>query len=158
MLKEFYTDLEKAKAAEEIARNVLSTLAPDYNFVDVSYETKCYYKGDIKAIAPNGQEFFIEVKDDSRIADTRNILCEEEVYYKDANYFGKGNMQSDYDIYCIVSKSENRLYILDFNKLKTIYKKGEFKIIPHAQQNTHCYLLPLYIADKYGALMHKINY
>ena len=158
MKNEFYRDLEKAAEAEEIARETLAALAPDYNFINVTHETQYYYKGDIKAIAPDGKEIFIEVKDDSRIADTRNILCEEEVYFKNCDYFSKGNMQSDYDIYCIVSKSEKRLYVLDFNKLKEIYKKGEYKIIPHANTNTHCYLLPLYIADKYGALMHKINY
>ena len=159
MLKEFYADLAAAKPAEELVRNTLSTLAPGYKFEDVSYETKCYYKGDIKAIAPDGTEIYLEVKDDSRIAETRNILCEEEVYFKDENYFHEGNMQSNYDYFCIVSKSEQRIYILDFRKLKELYKdKGEFKIIPHANQDTFCYLLPLHIAKKYGALIHTINY
>ena len=159
MLKDFYADLEAAKPAEELARNVLASLAPGYEFKDVSYETQCYYKGDIKATAPDGQEFYIDVKNDSRIAETRNILCEEEVYYKDSNYFGKGNMQSDYDYLCIVSESEQRLYIVDFRKLKEIYKeKGKYKIIKHYDQDTFCYLVPLHVANKYGALIHKINY
>ena len=159
MLKEFYADLEAAKPAEELVRKTLANLAPGYKFEDVSYETQCYYKGDIKAIAPDGTEIYLEVKDDSRIAETRNILCEEEVYFKWENYFAPGNMQSDYDYLCIVSKSEHRIYVLDFPKLKEIYKiKGDFKIIPHANQNTHCYLVPLFKARNSGALLHTINY
>lgn len=47
--------------------------------------------------------YFIEVKDDSRIADTGRVLCEERVCYKDGDYFQKGFMYSDYDIFCVVS-------------------------------------------------------
>jgi hypothetical protein len=42
------------------------------------------------------------------------VLCEEEIFYKDGGYFGKGNMKSNYDIYCIVSQSERKIYVIDF--------------------------------------------
>ena len=61
------------------------------------------------------------MKDDSRIADTQNILCEDAVYYKESGRYVKGNMYSDYDIYAVVSKKEKVIYFFDFAKLKEIY-------------------------------------
>jgi hypothetical protein len=62
------------------------------------------------------------------------------------------------DIYCIVSQPERKLYILDYKRLREIYKKGEFKVIPHTQQTTYCYLLELCRAKQWGALINTINY
>jgi hypothetical protein len=73
-----------------------------YKVFDVADQPQYYHKGDLRIILPTGERF-VEVKDDSRIADTQNILCEEEVFYKDINEFVKGNMYSDYDIYAVVS-------------------------------------------------------
>lgn len=125
--------MNNAKEAERIVLDTLFSYAPNYRFEDVSNDPDCYYKGDIKAISPEGQEFFIEVKDDSRIGETGNILCEEEVYYKASGYSGSGNMNGKSDIYVVVSKSERRMYVIDFKVLKQIYRKGEFKVIDHAQ-------------------------
>lgn len=159
MVKDFYADLEAAKTAEQLVRNVLANLAPGYKFEDVSDVREYYHKGDIKVTTPEGEEIFLDVKDDKRIADTRNVLCEEEVYFKWENYFAPGNMQSDYDYLCIASQSEQQIYILDFRKLKEIYKiKGDFKIIKHADQDTFCYLVPLFKAKKNGALLHTVKY
>ena len=47
--------------------------------------------------------YFIEVKDDSRIADTGNVLCEERVFFREGNYYQKGFMYNDYEIFCVVS-------------------------------------------------------
>ena len=105
--EQFIEDLNKAKPAENLVRETLSRLTSEYQFVDVSNDSDCFRKGDIKAIAADNREIYIEVKNDSRIADTKRILCEDEVYYKHTGYCGKGNMHSDYDIYCIVSESEN---------------------------------------------------
>jgi hypothetical protein len=99
------------------------------------------------------------VKDDSRIADTQNILCEEEVYYKENGRFVKGNMYSDYDIYAVVSKKENTIYFFDFSKLKEIYKRfGTYKRINHPEQYSECYLLEMCRAKYFKALIAKIKY
>lgn len=159
MIKEFWSDLSKAKYSEQLVREVLSSLTDEYEFQDVSNQREYFYKGDIRAVSKtNGSFFMLEVKDDSRIAETRNVLCEEEVYYKESNYFGKGNMQSDYDIYCVVSQAEQKIYIIDFSILKKIYKQGEFKIIKHFAQDTYCYLLPLGVIKKNGGLIKVIEY
>jgi len=159
MLKDFHSDLANAKIAEKIVRDTLASLTTDYTFEDVSDDPQFYYKGDIRAVGDN-KELYIEVKDDSRIADTGNILCEEEVYYKDDDRFAKGNMYCDSDYYCVVSQQERKIYVLDFKILKTIYRKysEDFKIIKHSEQDTYAYLLPICRAKQFGALLYKLNY
>ena len=63
----------------------------------------------------NNKVYFIEVKNDSRIADTGNVLCEEEVYYKKNDYYGKGNMYSNADVFAIVSKQNQKIYFINSN-------------------------------------------
>lgn len=40
-------------------------------------------------------------------------------------------MSGDSDYYAVVSMEEQKIYILDFKKLQSIYRKGEYKIINH---------------------------
>lgn len=157
--EEFKKDLANAKSAERLVRQVFSSLTTEYSFEDVSEIPTCYSLGDIKATnKTTGKEIYIEVKDDSRIADTYNILCEDEVYYKDSDYYAKGNMHSNYDIYCVVSQQARKIYVLDFSVLRKIYKKGDFKVIRHPRQESECYLLPLCYASRDGALITTVNY
>lgn len=158
MLNNFYKDLEDAKAAELFIRDELARRTNDYDFFAIGDIKEYRYKGDIKAVDKNGNEIFIEVKNDSRFADTWSILCEEECYLKEDDRFIKGNMYCDSDIYCVLSERERIIYVFDFKILKNIYKMGEYKIIQHSQQNTHCYLLELCRAKQFGALITKIKY
>lgn len=158
MLNNFYSDLAQAKEAEDIVLNTFSAMTDKYTFNPVSDNPAYYYKGDIIAISEDGREIGIEVKDDSRIADTSNVLCEEEVYYKYNDYYGKGNMQSNYDIYCVVSRKEQKIYVIDFNILRANYKKGEFCEVRHPQQITYCYLLNLGTIKRLGGLIATIHY
>ena len=103
MLYNFFQDLAAAKPAEQLVLNTLSSLATGWRFDDVSNIKEYRYKGDIRATSNSGQEYFLEVKNDSRIAETGNILCEYKNFIKDGAYYIKGNMLSDYDFYCIVS-------------------------------------------------------
>ena len=158
MVRDFYNDLEKAHFAENLLQKVFSSLSCKYNFKNVSEERNYFYKGDILAIDSNGREVGIEVKDDSRIAETRNILCEDKVWYNESGSFGKGNMQSDYDIYCVVSQVENKIYVIDFKRLQKYYKCGTYKEIPHADQTTCCYLCSLGEVKDWGALIAVVDY
>ena len=131
MLVNFKTDLVRGHRAEQIVKDVFTALTNDYTFEDVSNTPSCYHKGDILATAANGKQTYIEVKNDSRIAETKNVLCEEEVYMYDGDYYNKGSMYSDYEIYCVVSEPEHKIYVFDFKILKEHYKSGEFKRIKH---------------------------
>lgn len=155
MLEQFNKDLAIGKRAEDIVLHTFAALSDDYAFEDVSGEKEFYYRGDIRATDKFGREIFIEVKNDSRIHTTGNILCEEEVYYKShGGYYGKGNMSANYDIYCVVSEKGRKIYVLDFDILKENYTKGEFKVIEHPSQTTYCYLLDIDLI----AAMGRINY
>lgn len=160
MVKNFNEDLAAAKEAERLVEMYFRIMGSDkYEFRNVSEDADYYYIGDLLAFDADGRRLGIEVKDDSRIAETGNVLCEESVYYIHGDYEGKGNMQSKYDIYCIVSKSEKKIYIIDFKKLKKIYKAfGILKEIPHEDQITYCYLVPLWVIKQQGAFIAEIDY
>lgn len=158
MLEQFFADLEAAKPAEQLVLNTLSSLATDWRFDDVSDLVEFRYKGDIKATSDNGQIYYLEVKNDSRIADTKNILCEYANYIKDKSKFIKGNMKANYDYYCIVSEQQRKIYIIDFSILQAHYTEGKHKIIYHYDQDTYCYLLPLERLESLGGLLYTIDY
>lgn len=159
MLRDFIKDLNKAKQGEHIVYSVLSSLYPNYSWEDVSDIREYRYRGDIRATdKATGQKFYFEVKDDSRIAETANILCEEENYLKETDRYIDGGMRADNDYYCVLSQKERKIYIFDFKILQQIYKQGSFKDIEHADQITYCYLLPIGTAKKAGALKKVINY
>lgn len=158
MLKDFEKDLAEGKEAELITLGILADLTTQYNFTWVGDLRECRYKGDILATAANGTQYYIEVKNDKDIATTGNILCEDENYIKEDGRFIKGNMWNDTDYFAILSQADRKLYILDYKVLQSIYRKGEFKVIPHTQQDTYCYLLDLARAKQWGALLHIINY
>lgn len=158
MVSNFFTDLDNAKDAERIVREKLQELMPWYTFEDVSGERQYYHKGDIRAIdKESGDIIYIEVKDDGRIASTRNVLCEEMVFFNSSG-FVNGNMYSDYELYSIVSQEERKIYILDFDIMKKHYKSGYYKIIPHREQTTYCYLMPLAQLKALGAMIAEIDY
>ena len=82
MTSDFFSDLTSAKGAEQKVLETLSSLTNDYEFIDVSNKQEYWHKGDILAInKATGARTFIEVKDDSRIAETHNILCEERIFF-----------------------------------------------------------------------------
>ena len=157
MLKEFWGDLAKAQVVEKQVLNTLSSLGTKYKFELVSDQPQYYHKGDIKAIAPDGKEIFIDVKNDSRIHDTRNVLCEEENFFKEGGYYSKGNMYSSYDILAVVSQEEQKIYFIDFPLLKTFYNKTPLEYKEHREQISFFYLCPLGTIKRKGAYLGEIG-
>lgn len=158
-MSQFQSDLQKGKRAERLVKEVFSSFAPRYDFIDVSDDSSYYDIGDILAICKeDGSIISIEVKNDEKIHKSYNILCEEEIFDKRVDEFVKGNMSSTGDIYCVVSEPARRIYVFDFAVLRQIYKKGEFTVLHHATQDTYCYLLPTGIAKRYNALIKDIEY
>lgn len=158
MLVNFKTDLVKGHRAEQVVKDVFTSLTDKYTFQDVSNNPSYYHKGDLLATAADGRQIMIEVKNDEVIYKTGNVLCEEEVYYKDADYFKDGYMYSDYEIYCVVSEPERKIYVIDFKVLKSIYRKGEEKIINHYAQYSDVYLVPIGFIKQNGGLIDVIEY
>lgn len=69
------------------------------------------------------EAYYIEVKNDSRIGKSENVLCEERVYIKDTDYYEPGNMSGECDIYCVVAEDTREIYFIDFKVMKEIYKR-----------------------------------
>lgn len=159
MLSSFKRDLEAARDAEILTLQLLAGATDKYSFEWVGDNPAYYNKGDIKAIdKESGKEIFIEVKDDSRIADTHNILCEEEVEFFDCDYCKKGNMYNAFNIYVVVSKQAREIYVIDGEALKANYKQGIKRYIPHREQASTVYLLPLSKIKAAGGLHATIHY
>lgn len=158
MLDNFEKDLTTGRRGEDIVLKVFSSLDSERTYERVADNPLYYYKGDIKVTDKSGNVRYIEVKNDSVIHNTGNILCEEEVYYKRYDYYGKGNMSSDYDIYAVVSEQRREIYVFNFERLKQIYRKGIYKEIEHKQQITYCFLLDINEIDRLGGLIAVVNY
>lgn len=158
MVSNFWSDLAQARSAEDLVREVFASLTDEYTFIDVGSDRQYFKKGDIKAVDKNGKEIMIEVKNDSRIAETHNLLCEEENYYHATGEWIKGNFYSDYEIYCVVSQQERKIYVMDFSILKANYKKGNFKQIKHWEQTCYVYLNPLANVRSWGAMIAEVDF
>lgn len=157
MLDEFWQDLNDARQAEQLVLETLKSLTDQYQFVDVSRDEDCFRKGDIKVIDKEGNELYIDVKDDGTIGRTQNVLCEVFVEYRDGDA-AYGDMYKDYDYLAIVSQDTRKIYIIDFKILKQFYKRGEYKEIKHPYSTTICYLCGLWQIRKWGALISTIDF
>jgi hypothetical protein len=164
MASNFKKDLAKAKIGERTVLEVLRNTTDEWYFSDVSDDASCYYKGDIEAWDIIQGSFFIDVKMDSRIADTGNVLCEHKVYSYNKNEYLKGNMQSDYDALAVISVTAQKIWIIDFDVLKKHYKEGKHYVKDHYDdygnlaQKTIGTLCSLEKIKKWGGLLCSIEY
>ena len=158
MITNFYKDLRKGHRAERIVKDVFSSLTDKYTFTDVSNDPAYYHSGDIIATAADGRQIMIEVKNDSVIHSTGNVLCEEEVYYKERGCYKDGFMYNDYEIYCVVSEPSRKIYVMDFKVLKEHYKEGRYKYFDYSQQASDTYLLSLGLIEDYNGLIKVVEY
>ncbi|MBQ2408866.1 MAG: hypothetical protein II309_05475 [Bacilli bacterium] len=162
MVKGFYNDLRRAKEAEKIAYEVFNRLTLNLLFEDVSDERQYYHKGDLKIWDITNlykEDLFMDVKDDSVIHRTKNLFAEESVFYKENNSLQNGFMKnSTYDYIAYMSKSEKKIYLLDFKKWQECYKMGIYKEMFHKYQNSYGYLMKLNQAIELGVVLATINY
>ena len=160
MVSTFFEDLAEARVYEALVLEVLRNYkSNDYVFEDVTKDSEYYHKGDIVAYDTNTlEEKYIDVKNDSVMHKSHNILCEDKVFYKESNCYKKGFMYSDYDYIAFVSEPEKKIYMLDFALLKKHYKLGKFIRVYHGEQDTLGYLLPLKKAELLGIIKAEINY
>ena len=158
-MSEFRRDAAAAKPAELLVMNVMAAKATNWSFQHVGEDRLYYHIGDIKATnKTTGEIVYLEVKNDSRIAATGNVLCEEENYFFDSRCYTKGNMYSNYQYYCVLSQDDRKIYIIDFDKLRRIYKQGRFTQIYHNDNICYCFLLPLDTVRAHGALLCEVEY
>lgn len=160
MMCDFWKDLKQARKVEQKALEVFQSLAKGYEFIDVSDIEEYYHRGDIKAIAPDGKEYLLEIKGDTRINETGNVLCEEYTYWYDTGKYKQGNMYSDYQYYCVVSEQARKIAVIDFKVLRAHYKDAHHRdiTIRHKENDTYAYLFPLKEIKQLGGLIAIIDY
>lgn len=156
MLDNFQPDLARGKVAERIVAELVQSAGIQVE--DISDLPQFRQLGDLLVTLPSGQQYYLEVKNDGVIGETGNVLCEEEVYYKENDYYKTGFMYNHSDFLLVVYEPKREIYIFDFKKLQNIYKRGQFKIIDWPQQSSDCYMVPIWLAKKYGAWLDTINY
>lgn len=158
-MSEFQRDLAQAKRVEKKALDTFQELTQEYTFIDVSDEKEYYHKGDIKAINKDGKEIMLEIKGDSRIHETGNVFCEEQNFWYESGTFTKGNMYSDYQIYCVVSEQAQKIAVIDFNILRKNYAAAHhsFKKISHKDNDSYGYLFPLKEIKALGGLIAIVD-
>lgn len=156
---QFLTDAAAAREAEELVAAVMASLTSTWNFEVIEGEDENQHKGDIRVTDPvTGFSLFLEVKDDSRIATTGNVLCEVTKFFADTNTFKPGNMSYDYEYYCVISQESRTIYVIDFSILKQVYRQGVATTIYHEHDTTYCYLVPLELIVEKGGLIRTIAY
>lgn len=149
MSKQFWKDLQEGKKAEKRVQEVLensikwmigcyggedelwNTLNDDYWMYNLDIECvsdeenlKEYaHRGDLKLTNRYIPiiDYCIDVKNDKTMCRTGNIWC--EAYSKRGDKITRGWMYSNYDYIAFHSEKEQKIYIVDFQKLKIVYRK-----------------------------------
>lgn len=166
-MSQFQIDLAAARSSEQLVLDVLKKKIDELpatvpeawiHLENVGDNPAYFHKGDILALDELGRETMIEVKNDSCIARTHNVLCEEANYFFWTGERVPGNMYSDYEIYCVVSEQERKIYVLDFKIMKKIYKTGIYTEIQHSENISYSYLLPLSRLERQGGILYILDY
>lgn len=138
----FKDDNAIGKRGEKIFSRYLDMLGLEYK--DVSDVTS-YQKQDIDFVvmSKTGKEWTVEVKNDTRIAQTGNIFFEtiSNVHYSSNGCFNKTTA----DAMVIVSESEKKLYIMTTKSLKTFVEdnKDHLKFRTTPGSNSAGFLVPV---------------
>lgn len=156
----FNKDAAAALPGELKVMEVLASKTNDFSFSHIDDQEVNGKKGDILAIEKkSGKAIYIEVKNDSRISQTGNVLCEYQKYYYDSNKTKAGSMFYNYEIYLVHSQDSRTLYVIDFKKLRTFYTiLGDWIQIEEGVEITYGFLVRLKDIIRYNALLYTIEY
>ena len=152
-------DSEIARAAEELAIKVLSKALKDTTFESLHDDEGKFHYGDVLAKKGN-KEKYIDIKDDGRISETGNVFCESHKYFYDnPNKKHDGFMNNSlYDYLAVLDQVRGKLYLLDFKKLKNIYKNYRLVKSDLSDCTSFGNLVPLYVCRNKGILKFEITF
>lgn len=148
-------DLMIGHEGETIVKQILNQSAVGYTVHDSDNQNK----GDLIAVDWYGQRTYIEVKNDSCIATTGNVLCEETVYYDDTATWKPGFMYNESEVFAVLSQADRKIYFIDFKVLQSIYKRFPGREMRKAaDQLSYVYLVPIGNIKKHNGLLGVISY
>ena len=151
---DFNTNTEIAREAEEITIQLLHQLIEGTKFTSVHDDASCYHLGDI--LSSDGK--YYDAKDDGVIHRTGNVFCEEKKRWNSGNITDGWMRNGEYDYLCVLDNVDHNLYVLDFEKLKKVYKQGRYIETYMGDNVTGGYCLPLWKCRKYGILLYEASY
>lgn len=159
MVNERYTtnikeNAEIAREAEEIVIDLLGELITDRQFFSVHDDEECWHLGDI--IDTKGK--YYDAKDDGRIHKTGNVFAEDRKFWNDGTQTDGWMRNGQYDYLCILDRVKKKIYVLDFNKLKKVYRGGRYITTNMGDNVTAGFCYPLSKCRKNGILLYETSY
>lgn len=152
---DFQHNVSVSLEAEEIAQQLLGQLTHQ-KFVSVRNDPAFFHVGDLLSMDGKGYD----VKDDGVIHRTGNVFCEVKKKWKNGNITDGWMLNGEYDYLVILDRVDKNIYVLDFERLKKIYKSyGFYKSnIDMGDNYTDGFAISLHRCKKYGALVYSSSY
>lgn len=154
--KDFQHNVKVSLEAEEIARELLEQLTLD-EFVSVRDDPAFYHVGDL--LNQNWESF--DVKDDGVIHRTGNVFCETRKRWKSSGTVTEGWMlNGEYDYLVVLDRVKHHIYILDFEKLKKVYRTSGHAVygIDMGDNYTDGFVISLKKCRALGVLIDEAEY
>lgn len=156
-------ETKKNRVAETILYDVCRDMYKERacEIENVADNADCYHLGDIKITDTNtGYAYYFDAKNDGVISRTGNVFCEEyKYYYENPKERHTGFMRDgEYDFLCIVDRVSAKIYFIDFEKLKEIYKKYRMVNTKLYDAVSYGYIVPLREVERLGALAKVVAY
>lgn len=146
---------EAARLSEEIAIQLLHQIEVGKKFYSLHDDKEFWHYGDI--ISSDG--IYYDAKDDGIIHRSGNVFAEDKKIWNSGEITNGWMGNSKYDYVCIVDLIECNFYILDFKKLKKIYKIGTaYRPSKHNDNISWGYCVPLWKCRKHGVLVYETKF
>lgn len=152
--KDFKHNVKVSLEAENIAQELLEELTGQ-QFYSVRSEPEFYHVGDLITIDGKGWD----VKDDGVIYRTGNVFCETRKHWNDGTITDGWMLNGEYTYLVVLDRVDKNIYVLDFEKLKKIYKTGNPKYgINMGDNYTDGFTVSLAKCRKQNALVYEAAY
>ena len=150
----FQHNVDVSFEAEEIAKELLEQLTHQ-KFYTVRDEPDWFHVGDLTTIEGKGYD----VKDDGIIHKSGNVFCEVKKHWLNGQTTDGWMLNGEYDYLVILDQIGKNIYVLDFEKLKKIYKSGYPKYnIKMGDNYTDGYAVPLKRCRAQGIIVYEASY
>lgn len=164
-ISNFNEDVKIAHEDEQFVTKLLQLNTLDYSFSWVGEEEEHYHDGDIE-ISDGTNTWYADVKTDDTCYRTGNILAEHRVKWRSTGWTDGFMQKCNYDYVFYLSKTDHKIYIIDFAKWQNVYMRKYKKhiIIPHNDKNgcwlqsTDAYLINIDKAKELDIILATLSY
>ena len=161
----FSVDVQIAHKDEQFICALFNLSTLDYSFTWVGEDVEHWHDGDIE-ISDGTNTWYADVKSDDTCCRTGNILAEHRVKWRSTGWTDGFMQKCNYDYVFYLSKTDKKIYIIDFAKWQSVYMRKYKKhiIIPHNDKNgcwlqsTDAYLMSIKDAKKFGVIINTLSY